>query len=92
MLTYHVPAHPGGGSGTVTLADIGDTYIQQDDAAKNYGTASEMKVRPQSTKLKHALLKFDISGVPCGCHGQCGDVEGERQKPTGPTSPARSTG
>ncbi len=65
VLTYRVPT-PSGCSGTATLTDIADTYIQEDDAARNFGTDNAMKIRPQSTKRKHALLKFDVAGIPVG--------------------------
>ena len=65
VLTYRVPT-PNGCSGTATLTDIGDTYIQEDQAANNYGTDNAMKIRPQSTKHKHALLQFDVNGIPVG--------------------------
>ena len=65
MLTYRVPT-PSGCSGTATLTDIADTYIQEDDADKNFGTGNTLKVRPQSTKHKHALLLFDVNGIPVG--------------------------
>ena len=65
LLTYRVPT-PGGCSGTATLTDIADTYIQEDQAANNFGTDNAMKIRPQSTKHKHALLKFDVNGIPVG--------------------------
>ncbi len=66
VLTYRVPT-AGGCSGTVTLADTADTYIQEDSGGNdNFGDATEMKVRPENTKRKHALLKFDMSGIPVG--------------------------
>ena len=65
-LTYRVPT-AGGCSGTVSLADVADTYIQEDsDGNDNFGDAPTLKVRPQSTKHKHALLKFDVGGIPVG--------------------------
>ena len=33
---------------------------------KNFGTDNALKVRPQSTKHKHALLLFDVNGIPVG--------------------------
>ncbi|MFZ1594459.1 MAG: DNRLRE domain-containing protein, partial [Anaerolineae bacterium] len=66
LLTYRVPT-AGGCSGTATLTDIADTYIQEDsDGNDNFGTDNVMKVRPQSLRHKHALLLFDVNGIPVG--------------------------
>ena len=66
VLTYRVPT-AGGCKGTATLIDLADTFIQEDsDGNDNFGTDNSLKIRPQSTKRKHALLRFDVDGIPIG--------------------------
>jgi len=63
---------PNGCSGQTIIREAGagevpDSYIQEDSGGNdNYGTDNTMKVRPEATKRKHALVKFNLSGIPAG--------------------------
>ncbi len=66
VVNYRVPT-AGGCSGTVSLAAVADTYIQQDSGGNdNFGTITTLKIRPETAKKKHALLRFDVNGIPVG--------------------------
>ena len=90
VLTYRVPT-AGGCSGTFTLTDIADTYIQEDSGGnEKFGDATN-EGGPENTKHKHALLKFDITGIPVGATVTAATLK-VRSGPPSPTSPATSTG
>lgn len=62
---------PNGCSGTTTIRETGsgevpDTYIDQNStaSASNFGTATALKTKFDSTKNKHGLLRFNLSAVP----------------------------
>ena len=41
----------------------GDTYVREDQAANNFGTATDVEVNPNAGHRKHALVGFDLSGA-----------------------------
>ncbi|TMA89557.1 MAG: DNRLRE domain-containing protein, partial [Deltaproteobacteria bacterium] len=41
----------------------GDTYVREDQAANNFGTATDVEVNPNAGHRKHALVGFDLSGT-----------------------------
>ena len=41
----------------------GDTYVREDQAANNFGAATDVEVNPNAGHRKHALVGFDLSGA-----------------------------
>src|SRR5207249_5624302 len=41
----------------------GDTYVREDQAANNFGTATDVDVNPNAGHRKHGLVGFDLSGA-----------------------------
>ncbi|MFF2089560.1 DNRLRE domain-containing protein [Paenibacillus sp. NPDC058174] len=55
------PAGTGGGGGTVTLAPTDDSYVHESNVTKNYGSATSMYVKTDTSQSRLSLLKFDVS-------------------------------
>lgn len=53
--------------GLQTVTANRDTWIQEDNATSNNGTDTKIKVKPQSDKLRRALVGFNLPSVPSGC-------------------------
>ncbi|MEE9261902.1 MAG: DNRLRE domain-containing protein, partial [Dehalococcoidia bacterium] len=50
-----------------TLLAVADTYVKEDKGGDdNFGTAVEMLVKPDPTKVKRALVAFDLSSIGAG--------------------------
>ncbi|HXV92068.1 MAG TPA: DNRLRE domain-containing protein, partial [Pseudonocardia sp.] len=61
---------PPGGSCTAAPVTVGadrDSWIEQKDPGKNYGTDSVLKVRAKSGENARALVRFALPAVPAGC-------------------------
>lgn len=59
---------PNGCSGTTSIRDSGseDTYIDENAPTSNFGTGTELKNKPESSKRKHSLVKWSLASVPAG--------------------------
>jgi hypothetical protein len=53
--------------GTRTVSASADSWINQADAAKNFGTDSALKVRSAASANARALVRFELPAVPSGC-------------------------
>ncbi len=54
-----------GGSITSGYSPIADSYVNQNDANKNYGGFSELQIRSENNKNKRTFIKFDFN-FPAG--------------------------
>ena len=55
----------GGTSGACTITtSAADSYIDQKDKAKNFGTSAEMKVKNKNNESQRGLVRFDLSSCP----------------------------
>jgi uncharacterized repeat protein (TIGR01451 family) len=66
-LNYLVPT-PSGCSGSETLNPLADTYIREDSPTENFerGTGERIHIRPESSKQRISLVRFDLSSIPLG--------------------------
>ncbi len=58
-----------GGGGTQTTTDYaaaGDTYVQQDNATQNFGSAGQLNVIGNNGADRYALYRFDLSAIAAG--------------------------
>jgi hypothetical protein len=53
-------------SHTAILIPTNDTYLDQNNPARNYGASTTIKVDGQSTQAYRPILKFDLSSLPAG--------------------------
>ena len=53
-----------GRTATMSLQASQDSYVQQDSVTSNFGAATTIQVKSQSSAAKRALVKFDLSSVP----------------------------
>ncbi len=56
-------SHPGPvmASSTLTFTPVADSYVNQSDPSKNFGTNPSLRV--DGSPLVHAYLRFDVSGI-----------------------------
>jgi hypothetical protein len=59
---------------SVSLDAVADTYINADRPDENKGTVTTLLTKPESSKEKHALLRFDLSSVPTDATLQSADL------------------
>ena len=51
----------------ISLGAVADTYVKEDKGGDdNFGTATDMQVNSEPTKLKRAFVAFDVSSIPAG--------------------------
>lgn len=50
----------------VSYGAAGDSYVKSDDTAANFGTDTSMIVDGNISKLRRALVQFDVSTIPAG--------------------------
>ncbi len=50
----------------VTIAASGDALIRQSEPAKNFGASQALTTSSGAAGIRHALVRFDLSGVPEG--------------------------
>ncbi len=50
--------------GDATAETIGDTYIDQNSPDSNFGNSSEIWVNPQASRVKRAMVQWDLSSIP----------------------------
>jgi hypothetical protein len=50
----------------VIQPSVGDSYVNQNSAGTNYGTATTMVTNVRSNREEDVLVQFDLSGIPAG--------------------------
>jgi hypothetical protein len=54
--------------GTQTITANADSYVRQDTAGTNYGTATTLSVQSRSGSLnRRAFVRFNLPAIPSGC-------------------------
>ena len=48
----------------IQLTPVADTYLDASNSTTNYGTTTFFSIEGENTRLKRALLKFDLSTLP----------------------------